>query len=114
MAQRNAGEDMGEVGDALRALGDEARDAIARLAEQLELERRMRESPMAVLGVAMAAGFVLGGGLWPALRPFVKSIGRAALSPANLVAIAAAVGAMRAAGEDAGEVTDEGVGTPTH
>ncbi len=108
---RNAGDDMGEVGDALRAIGAEARDAIARLGEELELDRRMRESPMAVLGIAMGAGFVLGGGLWPALRPFVKSLGRAALSPANLVAIAAAIGAMRAAGEDAGDVADEGMET---
>lgn len=112
MAQRNEAEELGDVGDALRALSDEARDAIARVAEQLDLERRMRETPMAVLGVAAAAGFVVGGGLWPALRPFVKSLGRAALSPANLVAIAAALGAMRAAGEGAGELPDEG--TETH
>ena len=52
---------------------------------------------MAVLGVAGAAGFVLGGGLWPVLRPFLKAATRAALSPANLLAIGAAVGAMRAA-----------------
>ncbi len=86
-----------EVGDALEALGGEVRGAIERAMDGLELGRRMRENPFPVLGVAAAAGFVLGGGLWPALRPFVRSAIRAALSPANLVAIAAAVGAMRAA-----------------
>ncbi len=93
------GEDVAEVGDALRALGDEARDAWSKLASELEIERRMNENPLPVLGIALGAGFVLGGGLWPALRPFVKAVAKAALSPANLVAIAAAVGAMRAAGE---------------
>ncbi|ACG72713.1 conserved hypothetical protein [Anaeromyxobacter sp. K] len=91
-----AGE-LGDVADALRELGDEARESVARLAEQLDLERRMAESPMAVLGVAAAAGMVLGGGLWPLLRPMVRMAARAALSPTNLLAIGAAVGAMRAA-----------------
>ncbi|HYG66871.1 MAG TPA: hypothetical protein VD838_04400 [Anaeromyxobacteraceae bacterium] len=56
---------------------------------------------LAVLGVAAAAGFVLGGGLWPLLRPFVKATARAALSPTNLLAVGAALGAMRAAGAQA-------------
>ncbi len=90
--------ELGELGDALRDLSGQARDAVGRLAEELELERRMREQPLAVLGVAAAAGFVLGGGLWPVLRPLVKAAARTALSPANLLAIGAAVGAMRAAG----------------
>jgi hypothetical protein len=55
---------------------------------------------MTVLLVAAGAGFVLGGGLWPVLRPFVKAAGRAALSPTNLLAIGAAVGALRAAGSE--------------
>ncbi|BDG01615.1 hypothetical protein [Anaeromyxobacter oryzae] len=104
-----AGQEVGELTDALRDLGSEAREAVGRLAEQLELERRMEESPMAVLGVAAAAGFVLGGGLWPVLRPFLKAAVRTALSPANLLAIGAAVGAMRAAqGRDDGSETTAG------
>jgi hypothetical protein len=92
---------MGEVGDlteALRDLGEQAREAVDRVAEELEVKRRMQESPLAVLGIAAAAGFILGGGLWPVLRPIVKAATRAALSPANLLAIGAAMGAMRAAG----------------
>ncbi len=79
--------DVAGLSDALRELGAEAREAAARIAESLELERRMEETPLAVLG----------GGLWPLLRPFVKAAARSALSPANLLAVGAAVGAMRAA-----------------
>ena len=68
-------EDMGDVNETLRSVAEQARDAWGRLSEEVELGRRMRENPMAVLGVAAAAGFVLGGGL----------------------AIGAAIGAMRAA-----------------
>lgn len=89
--------DVGGLGDALRELGGEAREAAARLSRSLDLERRMEETPLAVLGVAAAVGLVLGGGLWPLLRPFVKAAARSALSPANLLAVGAAVGAMRAA-----------------
>ncbi len=91
-------EDMGDVNETLRSVAEQARDAWGRFAEEVELERRMHETPLQVLGVAAAAGFVLGGGLWPVLRPIVKGAFRAALSPANLLAIGAAVGAMRAAG----------------
>ncbi len=96
-----------EMSDTLRTVAGQAREAWDRFAEEVELERRMRESPMTVLGVAAAAGFVLGGGLWPVLRPFVKAATRAALSPANLLALGAAVGALRAAG--AGEEPQAGV-----
>lgn len=92
-----AGTDAGDVNEVLSSVTDQALEAWGRFAEEVQLERRMQESPMAVLGVAAAAGFVLGGGLWPVLRPFVKAAARAALSPANLLAIGAAVGAMRAA-----------------
>jgi hypothetical protein len=91
--------EMGDVNEAMRSVADQARDVWDRFAEQVELERRLRENPMAVLGVAAAAGFVLGGGLWPVVRPFVRAAARAALSPANLLAIGAAVGALRAAGQ---------------
>jgi hypothetical protein len=91
-------DEMADLTEALRELGSEARDAVDRLAEQVELERRMRESPLAVLGVAAVAGFVLGGGLWPVIRPFIRAAARTALSPANLLAFGAAMGAMRAAG----------------
>jgi hypothetical protein len=90
-------DDVGDVNETLRTVAEQARETWGRFAEEVELERRMRESPMAVLGVAAAAGFVLGGGLWPILRPFVKAAARTALSPTNLLAIGAAVGAMRAA-----------------
>lgn len=104
---------MGEAqGDTLRAVAGQAREAWDRFTEEVELERRMRETPMAVLGVAAAAGFVLGGGLWPVLRPFVKAAARAAMSPANLLAVGAAVGALRAAG--AGEELPEPGEAGTH
>lgn len=111
-----AGQEVGELTDALRDLGSEAREAMSRLAEQLELERRMEENPIAVLGVAAAAGFVLGGGLWPVLRPFLRAAVRTALSPANLLAIGAAVGAMRAAQgrEETSEVTAGSTSGETH
>lgn len=91
--------ELGDVNETLRSVGEQAREAWGRFAERVELERRMRENPMAVLGVAAAAGFVLGGGLWPVLRPLVKSAARAAMSPTNLLAVGAALGAMRAASE---------------
>jgi hypothetical protein len=91
--------EMGDVNETLRSVAEQAREAWGRFAEQVELDRRLRENPMAVLGVAAAAGFVLGGGLWPVIRPFVRAATRAALSPANLLAIGAAVGALRAAGQ---------------
>jgi hypothetical protein len=80
----------------------------------VELERRMEESPFAVLGVAAAAGFVLGGGLWPVLRPFMKSALRTALSPGNLLAIGAAIGAMRAAGAGGAEPEPPATSPATH
>ena len=87
-----------ELNETLRTVAGQARELWDRFAQEVELERRMQETPLAVLGVAAAAGFVLGGGLWPVLRPFVKAAGRAAISPTNLLAIGAAVGALRAAG----------------
>ena len=90
--------EMGEMNEALRSVAGHARELWQRFAGEVELERRMRETPMTVLAVAAGAGFVLGGGLWPVLRPFVKGAMRTALSPANLLAIGAAVGAMRASG----------------
>lgn len=93
-----AGMGEADVNETLRTVAGQAREVWDRFAEEVELERRMRETPMVVLGVAAAAGFVLGGGLWPVLRPFVKAATRAALSPANLLAVGAAVGALRAAG----------------
>jgi len=86
-----------EIVEALGCLKGELERAAEQARERLELDRHMRENPWLVLGLAAGAGFVLGGGLWPALRPFVRSAGRMALSPSNLLAIAAALGAMRAA-----------------
>jgi hypothetical protein len=108
-------EDMGDMNETLRSVAEQARDAWGRFSEEVELDRRMHENPMAVLGVAAAAGFVLGGGLWPVLRPLVKGAFRAALSPANLLAIGAAVGAMRAASshDEMPETTGAG-GAGTH
>ena len=113
MESQAQGEQLSDVTDALRDLGVELREAVGRLAEDLELERRMQETPLAVLGAAAAAGFVLGGGLWPVLRPFAKAAFRTALSPGNLLAIGAALGAMRAArGHD--EVSAPEPGGATH
>lgn len=95
--QRIGGVDAGEMAEMLGGLRDELIDVVQQARERLELDRRMRESPWAVLGIAAGAGFVLGGGLWPALRPFARAMGRAALAPSNLVAMAAAFGAVRAA-----------------
>ena len=106
-------EDAGDVNETIRSMAEQARDAWDRFAEDVELERRIHENPMAVLGVAAAAGFVLGGGLWPLLRPFVRAAARAALSPTNLLAIGAAVGAMRAAGARE-EAPAEPGGSGTH
>lgn len=107
--------DIGEMGETLRTYGEAARDAVTRFAEEIELERRMQEHPMQVLGIAAAAGLVLGGGLWPIMRPFVKAAARAALSPTNLLAIGAAVGAMRAArGAIPGMAESGAGGSETH
>ncbi len=105
---------LADVRAALRELTAEAREAAARFASAVELERRMEETPFAVLGVAAAAGFVLGGGLWPVLRPFMKSAVRTALSPANLLAIGAAFGAMRAAGAGGAEPEPPVTSPSTH
>lgn len=105
---------LGDVNDTLRSVAEQAREAWDRFAEEVELDRRLRENPMAVLGVAAAAGFVLGGGLWPVIRPLVRAATRAALSPANLLAIGAAVGALRAAEHRQEAATVSGRGTETH
>ncbi len=107
-----AGMEMGDVNESLRTVAGQAREVWDRFSQEVELDRRLRENPMAVLGVAAAAGFVLGGGLWPVLRPFVKAATRAALSPANLLAVGAAIGALRAA-SSAEEMPEEG-GAGTH
>lgn len=91
-----------ELVQAASAVKDQVVEAVQRARERLELDRRIQENPWLVLGLAAGAGFVLGGGLWPALRPVVRSAARAALSPANLLAVAAAIGAMKAARGGAG------------
>src|SRR5919204_5609566 len=100
MAERIGAFDPSEVAEAVAGLKDQLVDAAQQASEQLELDRRMRENPWVVLGVAAGAGFLLGGGLWPALRPLFKAAGRTALSPSNLLALAAAFGAMRAAQQE--------------
>jgi hypothetical protein len=108
-------DEVADWGEALRAYGEEAREAIGELAERLEIERRMRESPMTVLAAAAGVGFVLGGGLWPVLRPLVKTAARMAMSPANLIAMGAALGAIRAAGEpEEVPASEPGPGTAAH
>jgi hypothetical protein len=110
MARR---EGMDEAGEVVRGYVEQARAAVERIAQEIELERRIQESPLAVLGVAAAAGFVLGGGLWPVLRPFARAAIRTALSPGNLVAIGAAIGALRAgASADAEEASIAGGEAP--
>jgi hypothetical protein len=92
------GEEVGaaDLGSTLSALAAEARQAASRVAESLELERRMAENPFAVLGVAAAAGLVLGGGLWPVLRVFLRAAARTVLSPSNLLSLGVAAGAFHA------------------
>ena len=97
MAEGIGGVDPGEIAEALLAVKDQVVEAVQQASERLEVERHMRENPWMVLGIAAGAGFVLGGGLWPALKPLVKAAGRSALSPPNLVALIAALSAMRAA-----------------
>ena len=114
MAERIGGIDPGEIAEAVSAVKDQVFDAAQQAAERLEIERRMRDNPWMVLGVAAGAGFLLGGGLWPALRPLFKAAGRTALSPSNLLALAAAFGAMRAAQQEQGEPgPGESAETPT-
>jgi hypothetical protein len=115
MADRMGEMSPGEVLEAIAALKEELLRKAERASERLEIERRMAENPWMVLGLAAGAGFVLGGGLWPALRPLVKAAGRWAMTPPNLLAIAAAVGAMctQADGEKEEEPTGES-GTVTH
>jgi hypothetical protein len=113
MDDRIGGIEPGDVAQAVTALKDQLIEAAQQASEKLELEKRVQENPWMVLGLAAGAGFLLGGGLWPALRPLVKAAGRTAMSPSNLLAIAAALGAMRAtqSSESDGEtVTDT---TPT-
>jgi hypothetical protein len=114
MSEETTPIDPAEIAEAISSMKDQVVDAVQAARERLEIDRRMREDPWLVLGVAAGAGFVLGGGLWPLLRPMVKAAGRAALSPSNLLAIAAALGATRAArhdGEDAAD--DERIVEPT-
>jgi hypothetical protein len=99
-----------EAGETMRSYADQARETVEKLAQELELERRIQENPLAVLGVAAAAGFILGGGLWPVLRPFARAALKTAFTPTNLLAIGAALGAMRAAGASS---DDAGLGDET-
>jgi hypothetical protein len=96
MADRMGSMDPDEIAESVSAVKEQVAEAVQMARERLEIDRRMRDDPWLVLGLAAGAGFILGGGLWPALRPLVKAAARAALAPANLLAIAAAVGAMRA------------------
>ena len=102
-----------EIAQAFSAVKDQVVEAVQQASERLEIERRMREQPWAVLGVAAGVGFVLGGGLWPALRPFVKAAARTALTPANLLALGAALGAIKAAQGEAAGATPAGEPEPT-
>ena len=105
-----------EIAQAVSAVKDQVVRAVQQAGEKLEVERRMHENPWMVLGLAAGAGFLLGGGLWPALRPILKATARTALSPANVLAIAAAFGAMKAAqgeGEDTGDGA-EGAAPTSH
>jgi hypothetical protein len=104
-----------EIARAVSSATEQVVHAVQQASERLEVERRLNENPWMVLGIAAGAGFLLGGGLWPALRPIVKATARAALSPSNVLAIAAAIGAMRASqGDGAAErASDVTPSTPT-
>ena len=105
-------DDLRGYAESVSALKEQVAEAVQLARERLEIDRRMRDDPWLVLGVAAGAGFVLGGGLWPALRPLVKAAARAALAPSNLIAIAAAVGAMRAGQAEKDEATEGEAPTP--
>ena len=108
MAEQMGSMDPNEIAQAISAVKDQVVDAVQEARERLEIDRRMRENPWLVLGIAAGAGFLLGGGLWPALRPMAKAAARAAVAPSNLLAVAAALGAMRAVrGDDGSSVEDE-------
>ncbi len=114
MAEGFGSIDPGQMVQAASAMKDQVTQALQQARERLELDRRVRENPWMVLGIAAGAGFVLGGGLWPAVRPLVKTAARTALAPSNLLAIAAALGAMRATtvvDEDEAEPQGYGGGT---
>ncbi|HET7755572.1 MAG TPA: hypothetical protein VFK85_16830 [Anaeromyxobacteraceae bacterium] len=101
MAEKLESMEPGEILAAMDSLKEQALSTAQRVAERLELERRMRERPMETLVFAAGAGFLLGGGLWPILRPFVRATAKGLLSPQNLLAIAAAAGALKvASGEE--------------
>ena len=106
MAERTGAMDPSEIAEAVSAVKDQLVDAVQEARERLEVDRHMRENPWLVLGLAAGAGFVLGGGLWPALRPLARAAARAAIAPPNLLALVAALGAMKAARREdaAGEV----------
>ena len=95
MAEDIGSMDPSEIAEAFSAVKDQVIDAVQEARERLEIDRRMRESPWVVLGIAAGAGFVLGGGLWPALRPVVNAtgvilhtnLGRAPLSDATIKAM---------------------------
>lgn len=113
MAERIGSLDPSELVQAAATIKEKVTDALEQASERFELERRLQETPWMVLGIAAGAGFLLGGGLWPALRPLVKAAGRTAFSPSNLLAIAAAFGALRATGAD-GEDHSEQPGPTSH
>jgi hypothetical protein len=100
MADKIEGMEPGEILAAMDTLKEQALSTAQRVAERLELERRMREHPMETLAMAAGAGFLLGGGLWPVLRPFVRATAKGLLSPQNLLAIAAAAGALKVASSE--------------
>jgi hypothetical protein len=108
MADKIEGMEPAEILAAMDTLKDQALSTAQRVAERLELQRRMREHPMETLAMAAGAGFLLGGGLWPVLRPFVRATAKGLLSPQNLLAIAAAVGALKVASTE-----EEGTPAPS-
>jgi hypothetical protein len=88
-----------ELVSAIGTLKDEVLEMAQNVSERMELDRRMKQNPYAVLGIAAAAGFTLGGGLWPLMRPFLKGAAKGLMTPANLIALATAIGAVRAKGD---------------
>jgi hypothetical protein len=107
MAERTGSLDPAELVEAASAIKEQLTDVVQRASERFDVERRIQENPWMVLGIAAGAGFVLGGGLWPALRPIVRAAGRAALSPSNLLALAAAFGALRATGAEGEDLEEQ-------
>ena len=85
-------DDMGEVGETLKSVTGQVREAVTRFAQEVELERRMQENPMAVLGVAAIPSPPLP---W-LVHAHVRDMSRPSTNPIPAAIATAAIGRSRA------------------